>query len=95
MKTQEELKKQYLENRQWFIDRIGKRVFRTDTKCCAVCAEIYKNGLVIHDETHASYLNDISAELGVRYFDTKQEVVEYENRIQDIKDTTDYIKEHY
>jgi len=42
---------------QWFIDRIGKRIYRlTDTKCCDHCEKVLKEGLIIHDLTHAKYL---------------------------------------
>jgi hypothetical protein len=65
---------------QWFYDRIGRRVFRTGTHCdCGVCSQVYENGLIITDELHAGYLFMIESECdGVKYFDTKKEVIEYE-----------------
>jgi hypothetical protein len=45
---------------QWFVDRIGKRVFREETSCpCSTCKNVGENGLIINDEMHASYLQDI------------------------------------
>lgn len=43
-------------NKQWFLDRIGKRVFRDANNCCAKCKEITENGLIIQDKDHALYL---------------------------------------
>lgn len=50
-----------MENRkQWFLDRIGKRVYRDSNGCsCEVCKRIRDVGLVILDETHAIYLYDM------------------------------------
>lgn len=69
---------------QWFIDRIGKRVYRNKTSCeCQPCAEVYANGLIINDELHADYLCDLEGlsnyegrPLG--YFDTIEERDEFE-----------------
>jgi hypothetical protein len=70
MKTDQELKDQHKKQEQWFIDRIGKRVYRPATSCkCGVCAEITMNGLIINDKMHASYLNDISTQMDVKYQD--------------------------
>lgn len=72
------------EREQWFVDRIGKKVFRTPMSCkCASCKDVYINGLVIVDEMHASYLCEIEAvdnfEGGfLRYFDTEKERDDYE-----------------
>lgn len=52
--------KEYQQRRQWFIDRIGKRVFREDVFCqCETCKRISKEGLIINDEMHAIYLHDV------------------------------------
>ena len=48
---------------QWFIDRIGKRIYRDPSKCCAHCDAVAKNGLIISDETHAIYLSDMESAL--------------------------------
>ena len=55
---------------QWFIDRIGKRVFRDKNFCsCEVCKNIFENGLVILDKQHATYLWDVQAETGIKYYE--------------------------
>ncbi len=64
---------------QWFMDRIGKRVYRDDVSCeCPSCKGVTSHGLVIEDEMHADYLEMVEAtpDMGVRYFDTPQEVLE-------------------
>lgn len=45
-----------LHTKHWFINRIGKRIFRDYIDCCKGCDEITKNGLIIHDKQHAEYL---------------------------------------
>lgn len=46
--------------KQWFIDRIGKRVYRGETSCqCETCKRISKEGLIISDLMHAEYLYDV------------------------------------
>lgn len=48
---------------QWFLDRIGKKVYRDVLECdCASCREVEKDGLLITNETHASYLCAIDQE---------------------------------
>ena len=55
---------------EWFIDRVGKRVFRTKTQCdCNICTDVFRNGLIVDDEFHAQYLYDCQNELGLYYFD--------------------------
>jgi hypothetical protein len=52
-------KEKYYKRRQWFLDRIGKRVFRKPNGCsCATCEKITKEGLIIADESHAIYMHD-------------------------------------
>jgi hypothetical protein len=46
--------------REWFIERIGKRIYRNDDGCgCVRCGDAIENGLVVMDETHADYLSMI------------------------------------
>lgn len=60
----------YEERQKWFQDRIGKRVYRGEVSCkCLSCTENGLDGIVISDEEHAYYLNDISFELNVEYRD--------------------------
>ncbi len=72
---------------QWFIDRIGKIVFRNKTTCkCETCKNVYEQGLIIHDKTHATYLYDMEGCYNyegypLKYFDTKEEMLEFEKTI--------------
>lgn len=67
------------ERLQWFLDRIGKRVYRPATTCkCGICADVVENGLIIADVPHAEYLWDVEGEyqangIAIKYFDTKEE----------------------
>ena len=63
----------------WFIKRIGKRVYRDANipPCgCPSCNEIEKNGIVITDEQQATYMYNIQMEFAndghyLNYRDTK------------------------
>lgn len=45
---------------QWFIDRIGKRVYRNTWTCqCPTCVDVARRWLIIANEMHASYLCDV------------------------------------
>lgn len=58
----------------WFINRIGKRVYRCATSCdCDSCRENTEKGIVIRDEEHASHLCNASAEMGIKYYDSPPE----------------------
>jgi hypothetical protein len=49
-----------MQNKDWFIKRVGKRVFRDDDGCsCQTCENVVKNGIVIMDEFHAKYMFDV------------------------------------
>ena len=55
---------------QWFLDRIGKRVYRDDTTCqCKVCKDVGAHGLIIQDKAHAYYLFDCENEMNIIYRD--------------------------
>lgn len=57
---------------QWFIDRIGKTVYRDEIGCeCKSCKDGDKHGVFIQDKDHAVYLRDIEGWLGVKYRDEK------------------------
>ena len=50
----------YLTRQRWFIERIGKKVFREPTSCeCKTCQNVSDNGLIINDKLHATYLHDM------------------------------------
>jgi hypothetical protein len=57
-------------DKQWFIDRIGKRVYRDKNTCdCEICKIVFENGLIIKNEMHATYLYDVQHELQYIYSD--------------------------
>lgn len=74
----------YSEREQWFIDRIGAKVYRNKTTCpCKICAMVYENGLYITDQQHAVYLFELELEYAnegkpLKYFDQKHEAIESE-----------------
>lgn len=54
------LMEKYKKRQQWFLDRIGKRVFRESNGCpCITCKKNTKNGIIILDEEHAIYMHDM------------------------------------
>lgn len=56
----------------WFLQRIGKRVFRNDNGCgCETCKDVSRNGIVIKSEIHAKYLQSVQGEMSLQYSDTK------------------------
>jgi len=76
---------QYKERKQWFDDRIGKRVYRNGTTCtCASCESVRTGGLIIFDKMHADYLCDVEGcsnedpTQAIRYFDTLEEAIDFE-----------------
>jgi hypothetical protein len=59
---------------KWFLNRIGKRIYRGDVSCpCHTCKNGTENGVIVGDEQHAYYLflveND--KDMNVIYRDTK------------------------
>lgn len=43
--------------KQWFLDRIGKRIYRDEETCkCSSCQEFTKEGIIILNDEHAYYL---------------------------------------
>lgn len=74
------------ERKQWFLNRIGKTVYRSVVTCgCKSCEGVYSDGITIGDEQHAIYLYDWECitsidypKLPVRYFDTIAERNYYE-----------------
>ena len=58
----------------WFIERIGEKVYMDDMGCdCPMCNSIERYGLIVHDELHAKYLYDCQNDMGVNYYDDKHE----------------------
>ena len=75
---------------QFFIDHIGKPVFRQRNGCkgdkgkpCSICEYNYQNGLIVADESHASSLASIEAETNITYYATIEERNDSENIISD------------
>lgn len=68
------------ERLQWFLSKVGQRLYRNDDGCdCEVCKHILEHGLIIIDQQHASYCYDIECDFTaegtpLRYFDSKEEV---------------------
>jgi hypothetical protein len=77
--------REYTEREKWFIERVGKVVYRNKTSCpCDICNNVANNGLIIADHNHALYLSEIEAEYNIeghplKYCDTKEEVTEFIN----------------
>ena len=68
------------DRRKWFVDKIGKRVWRTKSSCkCEHCKKVYEKGLKIHDDLHADYLYCIENEIGLKYFSSEKERNKFEN----------------
>ena len=59
-------------SQQWFIDRIGHRIYRDWYQCCPNCDTVAKEGLVIWSEDHAKYLYSCQCEMPVNYRDNKK-----------------------
>jgi len=58
----------------WFIDRIGKKIYRDNNKCnCNTCLAVFAQGLYINDKLHAQYLFDVQNEIGLIYRDTYEQ----------------------
>lgn len=54
----------------WFLNRIGTRIYRyTDNECCEHCQNVFKNGLIIENKTHAHYLFDCQNDMNLTYDD--------------------------
>ena len=88
MAVTEEARAKWELRKQWFIDRIGKRVYRNKTSCdCATCERIYTDGIIISDSTHADYIFDCECIYNaegnpLKYFDTLEERNVFEKELQ-------------
>jgi hypothetical protein len=47
--------------KEWFRSMIGKKVYRDDHKCCAICERVFNNGMIVADRQHADYLAEIDS----------------------------------
>jgi hypothetical protein len=65
-------------NLEWFKQRIGKKVYRKHNFCkCDSCLNVWENGIVIKNETHADYLYSIELETDLNYFDKEETNEQY------------------
>ncbi len=76
------------ERQKWFLERIGKRVYRNDDGCdCDLCKQVLQHGVIITDRHQAQYLYDCECDFTadntpMRYFDTPEEVNEWLKTLQ-------------
>jgi len=56
--------KPIIHTKKWFLNRVGKRIFRDKHICCPKCDEVTKNGLIISSKQHAEYLYLVQNEFG-------------------------------
>lgn len=72
------MKKYYQHTRRWFVNRIGKRIYRKPLSCsCSGCQKGYvdiwdgrKDGKQEHHkEFHADYIFLCHNEMGIKYYD--------------------------
>ena len=57
-------------SQQWFLDRIGKRIYRNKTTCkCKCCARVFREGLIVDNEQHAFYLYSCEGEMDISYYE--------------------------
>lgn len=62
--------KKIIHREKWFIDRIGKRIYRDKSTCnCDTCRDVEINGLIVHDKEHAQYLHMCQNDLFLNYYD--------------------------
>jgi len=55
---------------EWFLDRIGKRIYRHDVTCdCTLCKDVTKNGIVVRGKHHAEYLYIVQNDIFINYND--------------------------
>lgn len=76
------------ERKQWFLDRVGKTIYRNSGRCDR--KEIYEKGIYLHNEERAIDYFNIEflhpAEFGyLVFFDTKEEVAEFDKMVEDGK----------
>lgn len=58
--------------KRWFINHIGKTIYRGKTTCtCKTCDHVSTNGLMVGDKFHADYLYMVQFDLDINYRDKK------------------------
>jgi hypothetical protein len=71
-----------LKSIEWFMDNISRIVYSTSGCSCSVCHSIYIRGIKITDEVHANALFGFQHTASKRYFNSKEERVEYERSLK-------------
>jgi len=62
-----------MKNLDWFINRVGTRIYRDKVSCrCVICTQVEKDWLIVHDKAHAEYLHMCSWDMWIDYFDKTQ-----------------------
>ena len=68
-------------DKQWFIERIGKRIFLENNHCpCAICVDVFENGLIIDSNYMAQFFFDCQNQMGMIYSDKKLDTNRHEQR---------------
>jgi len=67
----------------WFKSKVGQRLYRNNTGCCKHCQDVFRDGLIVHDELHAFYLFDMEMTYQyeghpLMYFETKQQALNFD-----------------
>jgi hypothetical protein len=62
---------------RWFINRIGKRVYRDNSCSCHHCVKTEQVGLIIIDEYQARYMFDCQNAFA---YDAKKDVLNYRDK---------------
>lgn len=66
---------------KWFKAHVGRRIYRTHNGCdCKPCATVYKEGLIVRNQTHAMHLRDSEPNEGTMYFGTERDRDQYVNK---------------
>ncbi len=68
---------------QWFMDRIGKRVYLSSCCSCGICKSMESKGVSISSGSDAKYFFEEESETegAFRFFDTPEEVLEFKQNI--------------
>lgn len=61
------MSKKIINDKQRFIDRIGKRIYRDHICDCPSCTEIDETWLIIEDKMQAIYLYDLQNDYGCEW----------------------------
>ena len=67
---------------QWFMGRIGQRVYLGSCCSCGICKSMESRGVLIMSESDAKYFFDEESESegAFRFFDTPEEVLGFKQK---------------